>query len=349
MNKVIIDPFLIRQFGDTEDCIFCLVTNPELEDCFEIKRSGKYRDYFKIIYTETDNFENILDTQIPNKSHVLVISPNVFFRSPPPSKIGLGRKLVAMACNSTPTNLETISHFLSIIEQTEPVEQQKMANTFFELARHTSYLQFVDSTHHTYAEFKHRSDNYLWNEQAGMLAWGEQTIVPSGEISVLPLAIQYFDERLRLVINGSLAIQGYPILHNGTSSFLRSDQERIYNALKAIQKATLIVNVEDGIITRLNSSSPEAEPACAILSAMFEIDSRYRTIWEVGFAINTKHSLYPNNCAMNEVHGGTGGMIHFGLGLTPYTQYHLDIICPNTQVLGSNGECIIGEKSLLTA
>jgi hypothetical protein len=52
---------------------------------------------------------------------------------------------------------------------------------------------------------------------------------------------------------------------------------------------------------------------------------------------------------MNEVHGGTGGMIHFGLGLTPYTQYHLDIICPNTQVLGSNGECIIGEKSLLTA
>jgi hypothetical protein len=40
------------------------VTNPELEDCFEIKRSGKYRDYFKIIYTETDNFENILDLKL---------------------------------------------------------------------------------------------------------------------------------------------------------------------------------------------------------------------------------------------------------------------------------------------
>jgi hypothetical protein len=48
---------------------------------------------------------------------------------------------------------------------------------------------------------------------------------------------------------------------------------------------------------------------------------------------------------MNETFGGTDGALHFGLGLTPYTQYHLDIICPFTRVLTDSDEVLISGLS----
>jgi hypothetical protein len=43
------------------------------------------------------------------------------------------------------------------------------------------------------------------------------------------------------------------------------------------------------------------------------------------------------------VYGGTEGCLHWGLGLTPFTQYHLDIISPGTSVIGgSSGQVLIG-------
>ena len=45
---------------------------------------------------------------------------------------------------------------------------------------------------------------------------------------------------------------------------------------------------------------------------------------------------------MNEVYGGTEGCLHWGLGLTPYTQYHLDIISPGTTVYTDAGEVVLG-------
>ena len=86
----------------------------------------------------------------------------------------------------------------------------------------------------------------------------------------------------------------------------------------------------------------EAGRSGSPLEALFRIDSRYRKVWELGFAINTRHELLPGNTAMNETFGGTAGTLHFGLGLTPYTQYHLDIICPLTRVLSDRDEELIG-------
>ncbi|HUP59141.1 MAG TPA: hypothetical protein VNA69_01840 [Thermoanaerobaculia bacterium] len=347
MRRIVIHPDRIRQFGDAADATFCLVTNPEFENLIEIDRSGTYRNYLKLRFAPGDDFEEILAHQIPARAHVLVISPAAFYRSPPNDKVGAERKLLAMACNSTPTTLDAIDHFLGVMEATDPVEQQEMADAFFRSGERASHLQLVDYEIGTSARFNHRSDNYLWNEQAGTLGWGEQQLAPAGEISVLPLAIQDFDERLHLAIDGTIALKGHPILHHGEPSFLPADQERIYRALATMQQAAVIATVEHGVISDIQPSETCVTPAIEVLSAMFSTDSRYRTIWEVGFAINTRHELYPGNCAMNEVHGGTGGTIHFGLGLTPYTQYHFDMICPGTTVIAGDGESLIGDRSTM--
>ena len=106
----------------------------------------------------------------------------------------------------------------------------------------------------------------------------------------------------------------------------------------------MIASVRNGIIENLRATDAEGESAVAMLEAMFEVDSRYRIIWEIGFGINMALTRpLPGNHAMNEVFGGTGcGALHYGMGLTPYTQYHLNIICPGTSVVGVGGQVLFG-------
>jgi len=80
-----------------------------------------------------------------------------------------------------------------------------------------------------------------------------------------------------------------------------------------------------------------------MLEHMFAVDSRYRIVWEIGHALNVSLDILPGNHAMNEVYGGVEGCLHWGLGLTPFTQYHLDIISPYTSVIGgATGDVLLG-------
>ncbi|MDS7965610.1 MULTISPECIES: hypothetical protein [unclassified Acinetobacter] len=344
MEVISIRPNFIKTFNNPNNDYFCIVTNESLEDKIKITDDSNYIESKIILYKPNDRFENLLENVIPENSHVLVISPDVFFQSPDQKHIGSKRKLIAMACNSTPTDINAIKHFMEIIENTDPDSQQEFADRFFSIGEDSDFLSFVDPVNNTSATFNHLDESYLWSEQAGHLGYGEQQLAPAGEISVLPLRIQEFDETLRLDFNGTIALHGVPILHNGTVSFLREDQKRIFDQLIEIKHNPIIATVENGVITALSDPTGKCPNALNMLNSMFNVDSRYRILWEIGFGVNTHNKILDGNQAMNETFGNTDGAIHFGLGLTPYTQYHLDIICPNTVVKNNKNEYLIGKE-----
>jgi hypothetical protein len=154
-----------------------------------------------------------------------------------------------------------------------------------------------------------------------------------------------FSAERRLAINGEVSLKGFTIVHTGKVSFLPTDQARIYKELSVLERHAAIAKIENGVITKLQATHPSVEPAKSILESLFTVDSRYASIWELGFGINTNLELWPENTAMNEVYGGDSGVVHWGLGLTPFTQYHLDIICPGTKVLSNTGEILIGSTT----
>jgi len=311
----------------------------------DLTEDPSYVDHRVIVFEGGgEEFARIMRDEVPEQAHVLVMSPDHFFQSPDEETIGPRRKLLAMACNSTPTDIGTLQHFVRSIEATDAPAQEKFSDRFFELAERGDALEYHDATYGTVAKLRLFERELVWNQQAGLIDWGEQQIIPTGEISVLPIEITDFDETLSLPIDGEIIIRGYPILHSGTPSFSRRDQRRIHERLWPLTKHAVRATIENGLITDVSPLDAEAEKIVATLNAMFEVDSRYRILWEIGHAVNTTLDLLPGNHAMNEVYGGSSGCLHWGLGLTPYTQYHLDIIAPGTAVTNDQGDVLLGRK-----
>lgn len=343
VDPLTIAPTQISQFGPSEGVTFCLVTNPEMIDAVQVVRDGSYRDYITIPFQAGDRFEDILAERIPEPAHILVMSPGCFFESPPSELLGR-RKLLAMACNSTPTSIESLRHFLGVISATSAAAQEAFSDRFFELAEASDCLIYADDRHGTKAILDHLDEDLVWNQQAGYVDWGEQQIVPSGEISVLPAEIREFDQALCLPLEGEITLRGFPILHSGTPSFTREDQSRIHSRLYPMHDEAIIAKVVKGRIVDMHPYQESGASVARMLEALFEVDSRYQHVWEIGHALNTSLDLVPGNHAMNEVYGADHGCLHWGLGLTPYTQYHLDIIAPDTTVYNDSGQVLLGER-----
>jgi hypothetical protein len=342
METITVRPDLLRSFGESRDSAFCLVTSPEYAQRFTFEPSRKYSSARVLTYAGDVEFARFMGEHIPTNAHVLVILPGFYFKSPPPDVLGAQRKLGVMACYSTPTSAEAISHFLRMAERTEPERQEQMAREFFERGESVERLVFVDAQYGTRAEFEHLGDELSWHEQVGFLGWGQQQLLPCGEISVLPVQVfgQNIDSRFRM--NGRLALRGHPVLHAGTPSFLPEDQERIFRKLATLAEHAVIAEMDNGLVVRFEPTHPDCAPAAEMLTRMCEVDSRYATLLEIGFGINCGLELLAGNAAMNEVYGGRNGAVHFGLGLIPYTQYHLDLICPGTQVVGERRQPVFG-------
>ena len=337
--KINVRPHLYPTFKTTEPGNFYVITNPNWKDRINIETNSTYQHSGVLIYDGTDLAKVI--SQAIEPAHIIIIAPDFFIHSIKEHEVGK-RIVCCMATNSTPTSAEAINYFLESVERTIPEKQEQLGNRIFDLGENSEYFEWRNDNYGTSAIFRHQDDTLNWHEQTGPLTWGNQQIMPSGEVSVLPEFIMDFDSTRFLEINGEIAFKGFPILHSGDPSFLRSDQERLHKKLMTMQEHAVIAKVEGGKITNLRASHPYVEDAVKVMDAMMSIDSRYSHVWEIGHGINTDFNLYAENLAMNEVFGNKNGAIHFGLGLTPWTQYHLDIICLETKVLNDKGELVLG-------
>ncbi|WP_052046111.1 hypothetical protein [Candidatus Paracaedibacter symbiosus] len=341
MQQIQINPHLYKQFGENKGCHFRLLTNSQLKDSFTINK-GDYESAELSLFDTAKDFKQIV-LSLPRPIHILIISPYCMTEFPRDEEMGEDYKLMTLPCSSSEIDLESIRYYLEVMERTDLDAQKEWSNNFFAVAEKSKHLKFVDTETKTEATFYHMSDEYEWFEQLGMIPWGGQQFVPSGEISVFSLFHNPPGAVKNINITGEITFSGYSIVNSGNPSFLEQDRERIYNKLSSLMKGKIIFEIQEG---RLNPKAvhcdKEAQEAYDILQSLFEVDSRYNLLWEIGFGANTNMEALQANRTPNEVYGHRNGCIHWGLGLTPRTQYHLDIICPNTIVMDDQGTIITG-------
>ncbi|HEX7771591.1 MAG TPA: hypothetical protein VF435_04170, partial [Pyrinomonadaceae bacterium] len=321
-DRLYINPGKLKTFGEQAGCTFSVVTTPELKSHIQLNEtSSAYGAYMVVTASSTAEAHQCIAEKIPDRSHILVVMPSVYFKSPGPDVLGPKKKLGVLACFSTPTDTAQLNHFLRQAEKTDPESQRRYAEFFFEVGQKSEYLELINDEYGTRAVFNHLDDSLMWHEQVGPLDWGEQQLLPSGEISVLPVEVFGQDINQALDVSGSIAVKGLPILHSGSVSFQRKDQSRIYDQLSTLYNAAIRLECEHGYVTEIDALDAEARDAARYFNMLREIDSRYGVILEMGFGCNFTHELIYSNSAMNEVHGNPTGVIHLGFGLLPYTQY----------------------------
>lgn len=344
MNAIDVKPWKLRQF-DSPAQSFCLVTDPALAPLFTFSRDQAQKTMVVTLGPE-DDLGQLLCRDTPDDADILIICRQSFLTSPDYSTIGK-RRIVVMPCASTPVSIEQVGYFLHVAELTDPAAQARRAEEFFQSLSEASNVRIVDERLGAACQFDPFGGEYVWNQQAGPLLPGEQQIAPAGELSVLPMEIDEFDSSRALSLNGTLVLRGWPIVHAGYEPGLSAAQRNLYEKLLPLHRNPVLMHVRDGVITGCEDPARTVEGADLITAFddLFSADSRYRTIWELGFGINTDMAVTPGNCGLNEPYGAGGGVVHFGLGLTPYTKFALTFICPGTSIVDGGGKVLMGRAS----
>jgi len=340
-----VHPHRLQHFGVPARA-FVLITNTVHAGHIKIVPDGAYESCEVVTYDQDDDFNAIVQ-HLPQQAHVFVISPKRGFAAPTPALLE-ARQLSAVRCHSTSTSPTALQHILTAIEQTNPLHQQTAAERLFTLANDSPQLTLVDSQYGTEAILQHWRGDHEWRPQAGPLAeWGSHQMVPAGEISLVPCGASDAHGSAsrpdrRLLLDGEIALRGYPIVHSGETTRARRTQAHLYKALEPLTKHAIIATVCAGAITQFRAAEPQTAPAVTLFQDLLARHPHYRTIAEIGLSFNDAFEPLPGNHAANEVWGGRYGTVHIGIGPQPFTPYHITLVCPALTLMGKDSHVLVG-------
>jgi hypothetical protein len=340
-----VHPHRLHHFGVPARA-FVLITNATHAGHVKIVPDGAYESCAVVTYDQDDDFNAIVQ-RLPRQAHVLVISPKCGVAAPPPALLGT-RQLSSVRCHSTPTSHAALQQILTAIEQTNHQHQQTVAERLFTLANDSPQLTLVDPQYGTEAVLQHWRGDHEWRPQAGPLTeWGSHQTVPAGEISLVPGGASDAHGSAsrsdrRLLLDGEIALRGYPIVHAGEATRARHTQAHLYTALEPLSRHAIIATVCAGAITQLRATEPQAAPLVTLFQELLARHPHYRTIAEIGLSFNDAFEPLPGNHAANEVWGGRYGTVHIGIGPQPFIPYHVTLGCPGLTLMGKDRHVLVG-------
>ncbi|MBB4891184.1 hypothetical protein FHS39_000184 [Streptomyces olivoverticillatus] len=331
------------QFGEPSGT-FCLVTDESGGKAIHCLPGRGYDRVLHLTLPDGQSLGELLDARVPADAHVLVACPGRFVTSPGPRELG-GRKLSVLPAGSTPLTPGHVAYLLQTAARTDVARQEALAEEFFGHAEAYDRLLITDDEAGCEAEFDHTAGECVWNQQAGVLSPGEQQVFPSGKLSVTAAEITVFSPEARLSgLTGTLALRGWPIVHRGADPADEPGQQRLFEALAPLVSHPVWLTVTGGVIEDVTAPDAAARPAAEALDALLGTEPLYRTIWELGFGINTTTEIIPANCGPNEVHGASHGVVNLGLGVTPTTRFALAFLCPRSSLLTPDGTPVLGAR-----
>ncbi|MEU7132503.1 hypothetical protein [Streptomyces sp. NPDC046261] len=329
------------QFGDPSGT-FCLITDEAGLKTIHCRPGKGYERVLHLALPPGQSLGELLAAHVPADADVLVACPGRFIES----TRGIGaRRLSVLPAGSTPLTAGHVRYFLTSAARTDVAGQEAAAEEFFEHAGAADRLLITDDVAGTEAEFDHSVGECVWNQQAGVLGPGEQQVFPAGKLSVTAAEITVFSPGARLAgLRGTLTLRGWPIVHRHADAADEPEQRRLFEALTPLVSHAVHLEVSGGVIDRVTPADAGARPAAGALETLLTAEPLYRTIWELGFGINTGTEVIPANCGPNEVYGARHGVLNLGVGVTPTTRFALAFLCPRGSLLTADGTPVLGAR-----
>jgi hypothetical protein len=245
-----------------------------------------------------------------------------------------GVKLGAISYFSTGFSESSLRRYVRIIAGTDYRSELSIENDLISYLEGARALVLRTPELDTACVFEHQEALH-WFSLHGPLRFGDQTVLPTGEMSALADASGDFDAGTRLRLNGEVVFKGSPIIHRGDRSVSLEHTSETYQRLAAMEDVPVVAHVRDGRIEEFTAPTPESRRLRDAFEGLVEAEPRYRKIHEFGFGTHKGCAdRVPGNFHPNERWPG----IHMGLGLGGYTPFHIDLALTEVQVFLDNAD-----------
>ncbi|GIH09923.1 hypothetical protein Rhe02_79900 [Rhizocola hellebori] len=263
-----------------------------------------------VLWIADDEFEHFLDEQLVNA------------------------RMAAISFFSTGFTASRLENYLRVLRAADYRGELRRESALLKILDQARKLEFHTPAFGTSAVFEHQRALH-WFSLNGGLSRGQQTVLPTGELSALTDASGRFSMGNPFKLNGELVFYGAPIVHRGSRLVSVEETTQAYQAFAPMRRHPAIVRVEDGLITSVRApSSALGNDFTRALETLFASDERYRKVHEIGFGTNTACvTLEPENFFPNERWPG----VHFGLGLGGHTPFHIDLTCSSVELRAHTG------------
>jgi hypothetical protein len=314
---------------------------------------------------DAEEIPTLLDA-LDGPCHIFVITTDSTFQSPPASAVAKA-KLGVLPLYSTGFSWAKLRAALSIIGGTDFADQHRRARKVVAALDEGETVTFLGSAS-TSLQLRTWAGRQLhFFDQSGPIGWGRQSVLPGGELSLLTDGHGQYSADANFLLDGDLVVATAPVVHRGgcpcaiarlrlegdtraagactmrdrvTDARLRD----VFSALEHAARRPALLHIRGGFIEQAASLGVQS-PFVAALDALFVEDPRYRKIHEIGFGLNPASTYRAGiNFLPNEMVSGA----HFGLGLTPFTEFHIDLVSPGMQVTANTrkGRVAVLESSI---
>jgi hypothetical protein len=332
-------------FGPPAGVGFTLLVSPDLAGLIEVVDRDRYSNTCVEIMSPNDLPEIIESLSGP--SHVLCVTSDERFVSPRYGRRNV--KLGVVPLYSTQPSFGKLKGMLELLQSLDYTTQDAASDQLVRALDGTNRLELRDE------RFAAKAWLDVWSgpnqlhffKQAGPLPWGGQCVLPSGEVSLLTDPHGAFSTERTFALSGTLVLDGTPIVHRGMCPCQISrarqcpaaggersgvqtcpaEHSELFARLATLRHSPVEVSLTGGEIDGLRCLGPDTT-ASHCLTELFERDASYRKVHEIGFGLNSpKTGAAGENYLPNEMVKG----MHFGLGLTPFTAFHLDFTVQHTR------------------
>lgn len=341
-------PDKIHYFDHKAGRHFTLIVTEGLKGNIRLHNSKQYSTVKELVCGNAEDVNDLVLVELPKNSDVLFFP--LYYPKPSPMfdhhSLDKTQRIFVFGCTpTTHMTLDTVSHFAPLIYGRRRENFLKKADAFYQKLERASYVHYRNPIYNTCATLT-INEFCLWIDMFGQVNPGEIGVLPTGEIALSHSSFN--DPTIPTVeLNGEIILHGLPILHGyqyNDKNFLK-EQEYLYHKLTDLQSIPLKCTIRSGVITDLQEPRGGMSKAKCALEKLFSKDSRYRHISEIGIGLDSKLIPINENCSLNESYGGSSKCIHFAMGM-PSLDYHLDIICPDTQIETSEGDMLVDAQTL---
>lgn len=336
-------------YGQADGCRFIAIVSREFFDQLDLDTEGSSYQDVEAKAADAREIPSILES-FDGRHHVFCVTSDASFRSPSPRAVWR-LKLGVLPLYSTGASLHKLRRAIKLLEALDYQGQYAQSRSIIKTLGSADRLVLESREFGTVATLSlwDGPDRIHFFNQSGPLGWGHQSVLPNGEISLLADGHGSFSSTSRFALDGDLVILGLPVVHRGSCPCQiaragrcteasdcglderhvpRSRLDAVFSDLAELATSGLLLRVRAGVIEDLRPLGRRARGDARGLRRLTQLladNENYRKVHELGIGLNP-WAGFPRegNFLPNEMLRGP----HFGLGLTPFTEFHVDLTSP---------------------